>query len=387
MPTPMELLVTLALGVLLFLALLVLGRASRRARARRHERVCVFTFANHKGGVGKTTSALFVARRLAAEDPARKVLVIDCSIYGDLTRLLLGTASTFASNNDGAEGWLVAGGNTIEHYAAALLRTRSGPFAFLRHRAPDVRAHLYSLKDSQPSAPANLYLMSSCAQWSHRSNSRGASALPTLDGVDANAVAVVAQVLRASLASGEEDCSWIVLVDTDGGVLHELTKLALCVADSVIVPANADTADARRLHVMLRYMAELHAKGNSTGTIDLCFFTALKVKANEPTEKSEALGLGFAVLDDVWSEMGKLASQFDELRAEFPQLLARLEPVDAKRTKGRGHFFAGIRHGGVTLQRMKDRPYSTELSDAVRGDFDELCKRIDQLASAKELTY
>jgi hypothetical protein len=139
--------------------------------------------------------------------------------------------------------------------------------------------------------------------------------------------------------------------------------------------------------VMLRYMAALHARGLSTGTIDLCFFTALKVKANVPTDQSETLGLGFAVQDDVWSEMDKLASHFDELRAEFPQLLARLDPLDAEHKKGRGRFFAGIRHGGVTLQRVKDKPYSTELSDAVQGDFDALCKRIGQLASAKKLKY
>jgi hypothetical protein len=42
------------------------------------------TMANHKGGVGKTTVSLLLAKQLAA-DPAQNVLVVDCSLYGDIS--------------------------------------------------------------------------------------------------------------------------------------------------------------------------------------------------------------------------------------------------------------------------------------------------------------
>ncbi|KAG8461901.1 hypothetical protein KFE25_013920 [Diacronema lutheri] len=378
------------LALCALLAAIVAFRRARSLRARKHDRLRVCTFANHKGGVGKTTSALFCAQRLARENGARNVLVIDCSIYGDLTRLLLGTSADFFSGP--AEASLIAARHTCEDYAAALHAARVGLLARVGLGAapPDVRAHVHQVRTTCAGAPSNLFLMTNRAQWLNGPNrpvvdARSPDDESGLGAATNDELSAVAQSLRASLATGEDE--WLVLVDTDGGLLHGMTKLALCVADSIVVPTNADTADVRRLHVMLRFMRQLHAAGLSTGRIDLCFFNALKVKANEPSDKMASLGLPFSVADDVFDEMAKLAAVLAELHAEFPDLLPAVELEGPRADVRAGSFFAGVRHGGVTLQRVKDRPYDAQLSDAVEADFGRLCARIDQLASAKTLHF
>ena len=51
----------------------------------------VITFANHKGGVGKTTQLFFLSKYLAIQNPMVDVLIIDGSIYRDITRLFIGS--------------------------------------------------------------------------------------------------------------------------------------------------------------------------------------------------------------------------------------------------------------------------------------------------------
>ena len=44
-------------------------------------------FANHKGGVGKTTQVFFLSKYIALKYPNTLIVLIDGSIYNDLTRL------------------------------------------------------------------------------------------------------------------------------------------------------------------------------------------------------------------------------------------------------------------------------------------------------------
>lgn len=356
-------------------------RVALRMRARRHDRLKIFTLANHKGGVGKTTTAFFLAKQLAATNVESRVLVIDCSIYGDITRLLLGSAQ-----DDAAESMVIDRACTVEDYARAVLARATAYLPFLYRRAEATR-HVYRLRDRVSSAPPNLYLMSNRAQWQNGPHGQpGAGEHSGLQEMGNDELGAVAQTLRASLAEAEQP--WIVIVDTDGGLLHGMTKLALCVADSVIVPSNADTADMRRLRVMLRYMQTLRDAGLSTATIGMCFFNSLHVKANEPSDEMARLGLGFSVQPDVYAEMQRLCVYLREMRAEFPRLLEMaVEDASAAEVSSSAgaKFFAGIRHGGVTMQRVKDRPYEASLSAAVAGDFDALARRVGQLIIARKL--
>jgi len=379
MPTQTELLgAFLALAVTL--ALLLLRHAARRARARRYDRLKVLTFANHKGGVGKTTTAFFVARELAAQDAERQVLVVDCSIYGDITRLLLG------GGDEADTTPLVAAHKTLEDFADAVHARET---AWTRRLRPAVKAGDYVARvaDYRPTAPKNLHVMTSRAQWLNGpGGAPGAGpAEHGLEDAEDGPISFVAQALRASLGGDEAHKEWVVLCDTDGGLLHGLTKLALCAADSVVVPANADTADTRRLRVMLRYMEGLRQGGLSTATVGLVFFNGLQVKASGPSPDCRALGLAFTVSEDVRREMERLRACLEALRTDFPELL---EGMQGERGQGpEGEFFAGVRHGGVTMQRVKDAPFEARLSDAVAGDFQDLSARVSCLLAARRLRF
>jgi len=366
-------------GILALWLFFALIRSTARARAQRHATVRVITWANHKGGVGKTTTAFFVAKQLAVDNKDKNILVVDCSIYGDLTRLLLGSAS----NGDGAEGNLVNAGQTVEHFAASVTSKRSSWLPSLRGTAR-VERHIARVKDSAADAPANLFLMTNRAQWlngPHAPSTSGGEEHGMEDATD-EYVAAVSQALRASLAA--KDKPWIVIVDTDGGLLHGMSKFALCASDHIVVPTNADTADMRRLHVMLRYVRSLHQRGMTTGTVGIVFFNNLKVKNNSPSDDLATLGLDFTVADDVADQMRRLADFLRDMRGEFPALLKEVEP---ETFTGRSNFFAGIRHGGVTMQRVKDRPYDATLSDQVAEDFAKLARRVNHLAAGTKLAY
>mmetsp|Transcript_2743 Transcript_2743/g.7865 ORF Transcript_2743/g.7865 Transcript_2743/m.7865 type:complete len:386 (-) Transcript_2743:397-1554(-) len=375
-------LVALVAGSLFIFVFLAVTRSALRARARRHERVRVFTFANHKGGVGKTTCCFFVAKELAATHSDSNVLVVDASIYGDITRLLLGGSET-------AEEHVVASRCTIEDLALSIRRRRS-LFASLFLGRLDPKRHMHAVRTCVQSAPANLHLMTNRAQWLNgplRTPGAASEEEHGMEDARNEQVSEIAQAVRASLARGDE--RWIVVIDTDGGLLHGITKLALCIADFVIVPTNADTADMRRLHTMLRYLRRLHAEAMTTATVGLCFFNGLVVKRNEPSDGMARLGLDFDVSAEVYEHIVKLADYLRSMRPEFPKLLHAVDMEAPTRTQeqqeSRSQFFAGIRHGGVTMQRVKDNPFGAHLSDAVASDIGQLTKRISQLAVAKTL--
>jgi len=71
--------------VLLFVLYRIYGR-----KASACEHVRVITFANHKGGVGKTTICVFAAKDLASKNPDKNILVLDLSVYRDLTASVVG---------------------------------------------------------------------------------------------------------------------------------------------------------------------------------------------------------------------------------------------------------------------------------------------------------
>ena len=71
--------------VLLFVLYRIYGR-----KASSCEHVRVITFANHKGGVGKTTICVFAAKELASQNQDKNILVLDLSVYTDLTASVVG---------------------------------------------------------------------------------------------------------------------------------------------------------------------------------------------------------------------------------------------------------------------------------------------------------
>jgi len=329
----------------------------------------VFTFANHKGGVGKSTTAFFVAKHIADEtntsvqrvETFANVLVIDCSVYTDLTKLLCGREPNTARAARNA-------GCTVEG-AARRARATAGSW-FRSFRADD---YMFKVQDVKPNAPGNLYVMTNEGDESARGL---ASAHED--------ISVVAQALRKSLASSTTP--WIVLIDTDGGIFHPLTNFALCVADFVVVPTNADLMALDRLELMLQLMEGLRVKRFSKARISNVFFNQFQSSKNEPNGDAEDIGLRMTVNASIMADMRAVVNRFLGFRQQFPHLLDELGR--RKDRNGNEVFFTGIRDGGATMRREMATPFAdNRLSDEVASDIDKLATLIHYRATGRQLQF
>lgn len=155
----------------------------------------VTVFANHKGGVGKSTLSFLAARRYAERFPDEKVLLIDCTVYGDVTRLFGDSAP---SVQEALERRWCCGG---------------------------------SAKPQASDRVPNLHLLAS----------NGSREVPPK--------AVLRDLLKL-------DGPWTVFVDTDGGDVTPLTRLALRSADNIIVPSHPN--DVRRIERFVKTTEDLN---------------------------------------------------------------------------------------------------------------------------------
>ena len=153
-------------------------KVRRWGAAAMHDGVECQTMANHKGGVGKTTVSLLLAKQLAA-DPAQNVLVVDCSLYGDISRLLLGDAGARVARGDA---------DHIEGLTARL--TRTGLCGRLWRSYPKVEQFVRRVEGA---AHGNLFVLTSKAQCSN-------SILGTEECMAGLGAPLVARSLRDMLA-------------------------------------------------------------------------------------------------------------------------------------------------------------------------------------------
>lgn len=349
--------ILLATWGLLSVLLRLFGR-----KADSYKNVHIFTFANHKGGVGKSTTAFFVAKELASKlktdaegvAPFANVLVIDASVYCDLTKLLTGNRTSAPVRDAGC---------TIEAAGRRARYTATSWFSSFQ-----VERFIKKVSDINPKAPSNLFVMAN-----HGEASLEGAASAESD----ESVSVVAQTIRKALSTSSTP--WIVLIDTDGGTTHQLTKLALCVADYIVVPTNADALVLDRIRVMLTLMEGLRVKGFSKAVISTVFFN--RFKPGNTGGAAEAIGLSCMPYKTTYDEMTSVVDKFEELRGEFPHLLRELE--HRKNEAGDETFFAGVRDGGETMVKVMNSPYSEKLSDVMASELAQLTTRIEHKAARR----
>ena len=189
-------------------------------------------------------------------------------------------------------------------------------------------------------------------------------------------VSVVDQTIRKALSTSSTP--WIVLIDTDGGTTHQLTKLALCVADYIVVPTNADALVLDRIRVMLTLMEGLRVKGFSKAVISTVFFN--RFKPGNTGGAAEAIGLSCMPYKTTYDEMTSVVDKFEELRGEFPHLLRELE--HRKNEAGDETFLRGY-DGGETTVKVMNSPYSEKLSDVMASELAQLTTRIEHKAARR----
>lgn len=185
--------------------------------------VHVITFANSKGGVGKSTLAFLIAREYARQNPTQNVLVLNCSAYSDVKRLAIGG--------------------------------RQAPTVQSMFRGCCGRSRLQTAASDRI---CNLHVVDS-------------------DGTDLSDSACLRTLLES------DGRKWTVFVDTDGGGTTGLTRCALKAADTVVIPTH--TNDCSRIFHTVATVNSLKKQGYCKACYGVVLFNKVRVKQNEPNSE------------------------------------------------------------------------------------------------------
>lgn len=356
--------ITILLASIIFL---FYQKSKREEKWSKFEKVRVYTFCNHKGGVGKSTSAFFIMKRIASQHPETNILVIDASAYGDITKLCLGPKPD-GTRQTGVK--LVEDKGTIEDCVSCCLNPPKWyefwrkPFSFEQHFKP--------IKSYCPDALPNVFMLT------NRFQSLNFSLESSVMTISDPEISRISAQIRRDLNKSKKN--WIVFIDTDGGINHDFTKLAIAMADSIIIPLSAGMGahhDAYRLETILAYAESLRKRQLSNATVDFAFFNKLESSRNQPWQ-----GSPFTPMKDVQATITSVRDQFDEWQKTYPALL--------KAFKGpKDQCFGALRDGGKAFREAVIHPWSSKApqdAGSAQGDIDILADKIFNIVPSSRVT-
>lgn len=311
-------------------------KLTKHTKAECLKNVNIITFANHKGGVGKTTQVFFLSKYIATSYPDKDIILVDGSIYNDLTRLCLDDT----------------------HYKIPTISSLINiSKKRLKEQPKSVSEISLKLKSILPHTcvPQNLHIITNGNQ----------------DKYPLNDIQNIRRCLN-NIAKRKRDI--IMICDTDGGMMHDLTCLSIGIADSIVVPLPIDTQSILRMTTLLEYIYFLHKKGHKDTTIRMFIYNNLPVSNNTPSKECQSYNLPFKVNSSIITDIQTMKSIMSNLNNKFPNI------IDEK------CCFYGIRNGGMTLQQAKTRgtPFHSVLSQGVSDDF-EKCSQMMMNACQKKV--
>ena len=313
--------------------------------------VKIYTFANHKGGVGKTTMAFFTMKEFVRRHPDKKCLIIDGSTSGDLTKLCFGPMSD-GSKQIGEKA--VKSKCTIEQLVLKLKN---------RWVKTNIEDHIFPIHTVCDTAPKNLYMITNEKQYLNNVFDR----VNELDDMD---ISNVCAKLRSGLSNKKDE--WVILVDTDGGEMHDFTRLAICLADHLIIPLSAFMGaenDAWRLETLFQYSQKLRNQGLTKAIVSYVFFNNLKSSLDRECELSPSGHRGsFTPSSDAKKSISIIIQRFEQWNQQYPELL---RPMKA------------IQHFGIV--RMGGKDFNSATIDPWALDAGNVQKEIEILVDVLEL--
>jgi len=336
-------------------------RLKGKSRYVEAKNIKICTFANHKGGVGKTTTSFFTIREILKQHKDKRVLVIDASTAGDITKFLLGPRPD-NSRQRGEE--VVLAGCTIED----CIEKSKTPKAFYEFwKKPfSVEDHIFQVKKACNSAPSNLYLMTNKKQYSYKADDR----VPDLDDAD---ISNICSQIRKDLVTKSKE--WLIFLDTDGGEMHGFTRLAIGLADSIIIPLTAFMGaehDSWRLEILFQYAESLRRQGLSNATVDYAFFNNISSSRNTECEVStdkKTHPMAFTPSKEALEVMSSVMKKFDADNGWIDRYPDLLRPMT------RAGCFGIVRAGGKEFATASSTPWEKEAGNA-QGDIQKLTENI-----------
>ncbi len=195
---------------------------------------------NNKGGVGKSTICYHVASLYAESHPDAKVLVIDLCPQANVSMMLLG-------GQEGVDRLYSLSRQPLPRTVAGYLSLALGPGT---NAGAD--AFVYAVTKHNPKMPENLYLMPGDPKLEHMAPAITARASQAPMLAEDDPWVRVHTVLREAIDRMVEDdgADWAIFIDTNPS-FGVYTEIAVCSADGLIVPVNAD--DSSRVGIELMF--------------------------------------------------------------------------------------------------------------------------------------
>lgn len=279
----------------------------------------IITFANHKGGVGKTTTLFFLSKYISEAFPQKHILLIDGSIYNDLTRLCVGSMNIKIK--------------TLED----LIHSK-------RHVNIDTIATKLKSVIPQRDVPENLYLITN-----------------TNTVKNMNSPSYIRRV-RKILQEIPSDT--IIICDTDGGMMHPLTCLCMGIAESIVMPLPVDPNSVLRIHTIVHYLESLYKRGLCWSQVKMYIFNNIQVSNNIPSQECIDAHLPFRVNSSLLKDVKTVSNIIKKYEISHPHII-KIQSM------------YGIRSGGMTLQQGKADGFGyNSLATGINNDFKECASLI-----------
>jgi cellulose biosynthesis protein BcsQ len=303
-------------------------------------------FCNNRGGAGKTFMAFQVACEAARARPGKKVLVIDFSLYADITQLLLGGGAAGEDGVSKGARETIKLAPTMDTRVEGLIRdleqamdvddlSTAAPavsnsffgqlFGRRESTAPtqvpsgpvDLTKYAIRPYDANEAIPSNLYLIPSAGEisWDPETTSTGAEIDVPLWMRKGDEWAPASRRLAAAADALHEDFD-AIFVDTDHLASCVLTKMALAMCDSVVVPLSLNDQDFNRLYKDLTLnalftdvMAPMLQKSQLRARVHRMVFTRVSPNGNTPEVTRGYIKSPFKPTKAAMSQMDILAGK------------------------------------------------------------------------------
>eukprot|EP00932_Pfiesteria_piscicida_P001028 SRR837773.11002.p1 GENE.SRR837773.11002~~SRR837773.11002.p1 ORF type:complete len:374 (-),score=107.90 SRR837773.11002:56-1087(-) len=215
-----------------------------------------------------------MACSFAQSHPEAKVLCMDMSEEGDLTKRLMGGVDAARQKVSELFGTLFKLVDDAKKEAPQTVATRlKSLFLGKRDADLDVVPHCIRLADHNANVPGNVYLVSS-----------GAYATEEEPMTPEELRSTAGRILGALERSPD---SWQLFCDTDGDRRPStFTKLAYNLCDLAIVPLQCSKSDMDRTETMFGMMNDLRQRGEINTQILMVVWNMVKAQRNEPCEVS-----------------------------------------------------------------------------------------------------
>ncbi|GJD07293.1 hypothetical protein Gasu2_16600 [Galdieria sulphuraria] len=256
----------------------------------------VDVFANHKGGCGKTVLLFHTACQYAKQHPQQKVCVMDMTVIGDISRLLLGGDVYESKNLNGLD-------EVAEKYSTTFLLEAAAQGNNSSSGNIEVGNYMLQVSEINSHIPSNLFLTVG-----------GGSKEQIV--FDEDKKERIIGTLKESLHKDSD--SWKVFLDTDGDLTFSCyTQIALCFADKVVIPLMPSYIDFRRVSSFLEEFYALQESKNGNAKILGIVWNNVDSQKNEPWKPFSNVftptNAVKSVIKDLNTHLARVAQHFSQI--------------------------------------------------------------------------